>query len=136
MNPFQKAQKIIDEAEVVSQQLYQKHITSFIDSFVQKHRRDRWKFLLLDKRKELEQVSHKLLSDLNVDLCTRIEVEPNYPKGFSRGIYYEFEEHAVSLQFKDAWFVGTGRGDAIYSVDPGAFAVLFYHEMERWLCRR
>ncbi len=124
---------IINAASSADESAITEHFTSFVNSFVQKHRRERWLHLLLKRPKQIYGNSHKLHNHLERSRCSQWNnTNPLNPK--SKGVFYGFRDEPIILTVADAFLVGTDN-DAIFSITPGKSAIYFFHESEIVLCQ-
>jgi hypothetical protein len=124
---------ILETASLADETAWTEHFTGFVNSFVQKSRRERWLHLLLKRPKQIYSNSHKLHSHLDWSRCSRLENASQLnPK--SKGVYYSFMDEPVILTVSDAFVVGPDN-DGIFSIVPGKLAIYFFHENENILCK-
>ena len=124
---------ILQAASLANEAAWTEHFTSFVESFVQKSRRDRWRHLLLRRPEQIYGNSHKLHSHLDWLKCSRLK-DTNQLNQKSAGVYYDFMDEPVILTASNAFIVGPGR-DGIFSIIPGKLAIYFFHENENILCK-
>ena len=124
---------VLENASLADEMVWTEHFTDFVNSFVQKSRRDRWLHLLLNRPKQIYSNSHKLHGHLDWSICCRIE-NANQLNQKSKGVYYDFLNEPVVLTVADAFLVGPEK-DGIFSITPGKLAVYFFHESENVLCK-
>lgn len=125
--------QILDTAPKASDNQFKEHITGFVNSFVEKNRRERWLDLLLHQSKQLYSNSHKLYNHLDKDRYCLLTSAKNLDQQ-SIGIYFNFLDPPVILSVRDAFIVSIGI-DAIFSLKPGKLAIYFFHENESFLCK-
>ena len=51
------------------------------------------------------------------------------------GVFYNFNQHPVSISFEQAIKEGKGY-DSIFSINPGILAVCFLHDGWNFVCKR
>ncbi|WP_425617450.1 hypothetical protein NA78x_001128 [Anatilimnocola sp. NA78] len=124
--------KILTAAEPADLALWEAHARAFVTAFVQKPRRDRWLFLLLQPTEKTRHNSHKLHADLDRAKCREVKW-PWKPGPTAFGIYDQFTGDPKLISTDDIMLVGP-MYDSIYSLVPGKRAVFFFHEGEMLLC--
>ena len=123
----------MESSPVAEEAMWIEHASRFVTAFVVPARRDRWRWLLLERPRRIGRDSHKLHSDLDPRFCQSEGVLP--PEVLTgEGLYYPFADlpRVVPASSID---LAVGNGDAIFSLVPGKLAVYFFHEGEIWLCR-
>lgn len=109
------------------------HLECFVRAFVQKSRQDRWNHLLRKRDTKTYNSSHKLYDVLDRAYAKSSDLESIDET--KAGCFYDFSDIPESLTFAQALKRGLNR-DAIFSIDPGKFAIFFFHEGDILICRR
>jgi hypothetical protein len=115
----------------------EEHLDAFVDAFVVREKKDRWKTLLARRGAKGIAESHKLRDALDGRFCTRVahgDVATLGPADRAC-VFFDFWSDPEATTAKAALARGPDT-DAIASLDPGRLAVYFFHEGEVWLCRR
>lgn len=112
------------------------HLDAFVDAFVVRDKKDRWKTLLARRGAKGIAESHKLREALDPRFCTRVTLEDVASLTANRAcVFFDFSSDPEETTAKPA--IARGKDtDAIASFDAGRLAVYFFHEGEVWLCRR
>ena len=124
--------KILGQSQAADEELCRTHLESFVESFVEKSRRERWRTLLLERPKRIFRHSSKLEAHLDRRRCMRVESLPSFTAQ-DIGLYYDFQNSPVILDAADIIDVGCGC-DGIFSLKPGKLAYYFSHEDVVWHC--
>ena len=124
---------ILESAPAADEATVSEHFTGFVNSFVEKHRRERWLHLLLKRPEQIYTNSHKLHNHLDWSSCSKLKDESELnPK--AKGVYYGFSDEPVVLTVAEAFMVGPERV-GVFSIVPGKLAIYFFHELENYLCK-
>jgi hypothetical protein len=111
------------------------HLVAFADAFTLPERRERWRYLLEHRRRNLLRHSSTLMSHLDPRWCVRVDGAFGLADDL-RGVFYDFHEQPPEvLGLAEAVARGTDR-DALFSIVPGKLAIHWSHEDWSWLCRR
>lgn len=118
----------MDDDPICPKDVYETHIIAFVNSFVERNRRDRWLHLLLKRPKKLFRNSHKLHDCLDKTRCAE-SLEPDSLEDEMTGMFCDFwsDSNPILVSARRAIELGTGH-DALFSVSPGKHAVYFFHE--------
>lgn len=126
--------EILDAASLADESSWTEQVVGFVNNFVQKDRRERWLYLLLQKPDKIRDDSHKLHGHLERAKCSVIEDEsPLNPK--AKGIYYDFTNTPVTLTVAEAFAVGP-YNDGIFLIVASELAIYFFHEGENLLFKK
>ena len=124
----------MQQAQSVESEIWRQHLTGFIDSFIKKNRKDRWRFMLLKPSVKTSRTSHKLFDD--IDRSKSIELKYPYAlptaAKFVQGVYDDFSGHAIYLTYEEAMIVAPNT-DGIYSMIAGQFSMFWFHEGDVFL---
>ncbi len=102
----------------------------FVDTYVERRSKDRWRELLAKRNEKLFRHAHKLEAALDLKFCKQVEPE-GIPSGV--GVFYGFFDEPLLISSADAVTLGRER-DAVFVLPK--CGVLFSHEDRVWLCRR
>ena len=111
------------------------HLAAFVDAFVVRERRERWRLLLSQRRRNTLRNSAKLMDHLDCRFCVQVDgafgIDPA-----TVGVFYDFHEYPPEvISLREAAKRADSR-DAIFSIVPGRLALHWSHEDWSWLCRR
>jgi len=126
--------EILEQARSVEPEIWRQHLTGFIDSFIKKDRRDRWRFLLLNPSVKTSRASHKLYSDIDRSKSTGLVYPFALPSAtrVARGVYDDLQGAPKYLTYDEATIVAPNT-DGIYSFIAGELAMFWFHEGEVFL---
>ena len=127
--------EIVQKAKTADAEIYRKHVDGFVNNFVLKAYRDRWREFLLKRPKQLFSKSSKLHNHLDWNICSVLKNEDAFVAQNKSGIFYDFYDEPRMLSAEEAFYVGSGN-DALFFVEPGKKAVYFFHEYENYLCQK
>ena len=128
---------ILKTAPKVDSETYRDHMTGFVNNFVRKDRRARWKYLLLERPARLAHDSSRLVCDLDLTVCTKAQSFAEIESIEGKGVYFQFSDDPVWLSVPEALELTFPFAiDSIVSLSSGKLAVYFFHEYERWICRK
>jgi hypothetical protein len=126
--------KILNNAHHADPKLAELHLSSFVESFLTKGRRERWKALLAKQNFKTYTDASKLEGCLDTHQCETC-VSPVHVLHTIKGVFYNFVDSPLIVSGKDALILGLNR-DAIFSSRPGKSAFFFSHEGRLWLCQK
>ncbi len=125
---------ILQQAPSVESETWQLHVGGFIDSFIRKDRRDRWRFLLLEPSVKTSRTSHKLFDDIDRSKSTELKYPYTSPieTKIGRGVYDDFKGKPKYLTYEETTIVAPNT-DSMYSMIAGKQAMFWFHEGEVFL---
>lgn len=126
--------EILQRAQCVEPEIWRQHLTGFIDTFIMKDRRDRWRFLLLNPSVKTSRTSHKLYDDFDRSKSTGLKYPFALPTAttVARGVYDDLQGLPKYLTYDEATIVAPNT-DGIYSFIAGELAMFWFHEGEVFL---
>jgi hypothetical protein len=127
--------EIWERAKTPDAETYRKHVDGFVDNFVRKEHRDRWREFLVKRPKQLFSKSSKLHNHMDWEVCVLLKNEDAFVAQTKSGIYFDFHDEPKILTAEEAFYVGSGN-DALFFVEVGKKAVFFFHEYENYLCKK
>jgi len=110
------------------------HLSSFVKSFVEKKRQERWLHFLCKRPKQTYKNSANLLNHLDERFYKEVDEIDNIPNN-GKGVFFDFYNPPKIIDFKEAFEEGVNE-DAIFSYKPGELAVYFFHEGWIFLCEK
>lgn len=117
------------------------HLEAFIAAFVEEHRRDRARHIMLEAPHKALDELHKLPDWVRDARASELVGSAGFPAalarrfGTRRGVYVDQSLHCACLTSAEAaTWAGMKSSDAIFSMEPGVTALLFHHEGGIWLC--
>lgn len=113
--------------ESVELSLAQHHLTMFVDKFVSRSRKARWKGLIRKDSSVLYSKLRRLREDLDMNMCTEIDSITED----ERGVCLDFFHYPHWLIGKDILKL---HRNCIVSVDPGKKAYFVTDNNTIWLC--
>ena len=131
----QSSHEILSHAKTPDAETYRRHVDGFVDNFVQKEYRERWREFLVKRPKQLFAKSSKLHNHLNWDVCITLKNEDSFVAQTKSGIFFDFYDEPKLLTAEEAFYVGVGS-DALFFIEAGEKAVFFFHEYENYLCQK
>jgi hypothetical protein len=108
------------------------HLSSFVKSFVEKKRQERWLHFLCNRPKKTYKHSAKLLNHLDERYYKEVDNIECIPDDAS-GVFFDFWDSPKIIKFNEAFDKGMNE-DAIFSYKPGKLAIYFFHEGWIFLC--
>jgi hypothetical protein len=125
-----------------------KHFTAFVNSFVQKSRRERWLHYLLKRpnqpkkwrnlfnelENQLESERYSIVEHSQVEELRQSSIAIAKRVGEDKGLYYGFCDEPKLLSVEDAFIMGS-MDDAIFSIVPGKIAIVFNSDGFVYLCK-
>ena len=134
MNKNDHYYKILNNAKTADEPTVCNQMKTFVNYFVVKNKKARWKELFCKSSGNLYKKSHKLEEDLNKKHCTLTnELEDKITN--KMGIYYDFLGSAVYVEGHHAVELGVNN-DAIFLINLGKNALVFSHEGRIWICEK
>ena len=127
--------EIWERAKIPDAEIYRKHVDGFVDNFVRKEHRDRWREFLVKRPKQLFSKSSKLQNHIDWGVCVLLKNEDALVAQTKSGIYFDFHDEPKILTAEEAFYIGYGR-DALFFIEVGKKAVFFFHEYENYLCTK
>jgi hypothetical protein len=126
--------EILQQAQSVELEIWRQHLAGFIDSFIKKDRRDRWRLLLLNPSVKTSRASHKLYNDIDRSKSTGLKYPFALPAAtrVARGVYDDLQGLPKYLTYDEATIVAPNT-DGIYSFIAGELAMFWFHEGEVFL---
>lgn len=112
------------------------HLVAFVNTFVRKDRRNRWKFLFEQNSDKTYHNSHKLLKDLAGEYLVRDDTLQSVSDLCVQGVFYPIGREEPRVERLDQVLEGDPFCDAIFSIDPGRLAIFFFHEFETYVLKR
>ena len=111
------------------------HLEAFAKSFVLDSRKEKWVDLLRERPDTLFMQASKLFNYLDHNFIEQNDLLENVASNDTIGVFYDFQTEPRILSFDEAK-KEKSESDAIFSIDPGALVIYFYHEDWNFVCRK
>lgn len=105
----------------------------FIQSFIEKDRRERWTHFLLNNPSKAYKHSAKLEQHLDKRCCTEIKTHELQVNKSVQGIYFDFSDPPISATLIDSCILGD-YSDGLFISSTDKLAIYFSHEGRAWVC--
>lgn len=122
-------------------ELYERHILSFVDSFIDPKKKDRYRSLLAPSKPPSK--SFQTYLPLDKRFTSTLKGQDAFPQnirnqlGGQEGVYYEVGDGAWLLTVQQACSLHNRTSpDAIFSLIPGQLAINFTHHGDVILCKK
>jgi len=112
------------------------HLDSFIDSFVEKDRRDRWHFLFQKNDEKTKHNSYKLLNDLDRRFCKRNDDLESLNTLTVEGVFYDIGSDDPTVSVLSEILKEQNYFDAVFSINAGKLAVFLFHEGHKYVLKK
>jgi hypothetical protein len=117
------------------------HLGGFIDVFIAQNYRDRWRQRLANSvgRSDVLDTFERHLVESRCDLVEQHLVAGKLGESERErtGLFVDSSGQRLWITFADACEIASNTiDDSLFSIVPGALAVVFHHEGHCYLCRR